>query len=516
MKMEHISTSKRLVLVNALSQIVTRVLNLSVLVWLQQYLLKRISPEEYSLFPVIMSAIFFMPLLTSFMNVGLTRHVTEAYAKGDNDQVTTFVSSMFPFILGVGLLMMLLGIGFSWNVDQFLNIPDGRGDEATLMMLLLVVTLGVDFILFPFRIGFNLKQRFVILNIMRLGREFLRMLILLILLFSVSTSVVWVVLATAISTILSVLVEVWVSMRLVPALTFRLSMVRLREVIEPLTFGWWSLVSQAAQQIKRSSDPIILNLFSTPLEVTCFFVGSLVGNNLFSMIHLFLIPLQPQLIALYVSGNQQKLRNAYYRINKYMMWATVLAVAPLIIFRNEVVVLYIGAEYIKAATVLMLLLLPLPLYVANVMLMRIAPAINQVRATTSRELLSECLNMGLTIYLVAALHMGAFGSALATCLVGIITQLVLFIPLSVRMLDIDVKQWLAQTFLPGLMPGLVASVVWVVLERYYSPQTWMSLAVCALGGVVVYCVFLFFFGLKAFERLELINGCRMLLARFRS
>lgn len=512
--MEKISTNKNLLLVNGLSQVVARVLNLSVLVWLQQYLLRRISPEEYSLFPVIMSAIFFMPLLTSFMNVGLTRHVTEAYAKGDNDQVTTFVSSMFPFILGAGLFMMLIGIGFSLHVDQFLNIPDGRSDEATLMMLLLVITLGVDFIFFPFRIGFNLKQRFVLLNIMRLVRDLLRMLILLILLFCVSTSVIWVVLATAISTILSVLVEVWFSRRLVPALTFRLSMVRLSEVIEPLTFGWWSFVSQAAQQIKRSSDPIILNLFSTPLEVTCFFLGSMIGNNLNSMIHLFLIPLQPQLIAMYVSGNRQRIRSAYYRINKYMMWATVLVVAPLIIFRNEIVVLYVGVEYIKAATVLMLILIPLPLYVSNVMIMRIAPAINQVRSTTSRELLSECVNMGLTIYFVAALHIGALGSALATCLVGIISQVVLFIPLSVTLLNIEVKQWLTQTLLPGLMPGMMSCVIWIVLEKYYSPQTWMSLAFCALGGGVFYCLILLIFGLKDFERLELIKGCQRLLARF--
>ena len=52
--------SKKLVLVNAFSGVAARVINIGILLWLYQYLLKKISVEEYSLYPVLMSSIVFL------------------------------------------------------------------------------------------------------------------------------------------------------------------------------------------------------------------------------------------------------------------------------------------------------------------------------------------------------------------------------------------------------------------------------------------------------------------------
>jgi len=57
-----VEISKRLVFINSLSGVATKVLNIAVLVWLYRYLLKRISTEEYALYPVLASLIAFLPL----------------------------------------------------------------------------------------------------------------------------------------------------------------------------------------------------------------------------------------------------------------------------------------------------------------------------------------------------------------------------------------------------------------------------------------------------------------------
>ena len=93
--------SKRLVFVNSLSGVAAKVLNLGVLIWLQQYLLRRISAEEYSLYPVLISLIVFLPPATSVLTGGLTRYIVEAYAKGDERRVTQITSTMsILFIIG--------------------------------------------------------------------------------------------------------------------------------------------------------------------------------------------------------------------------------------------------------------------------------------------------------------------------------------------------------------------------------------------------------------------------------
>lgn len=56
-----VEISKRLVLVNSASAVATRIINMSVLVWLYQFLLRRIDPQEYSLYPVATSVMLFVP-----------------------------------------------------------------------------------------------------------------------------------------------------------------------------------------------------------------------------------------------------------------------------------------------------------------------------------------------------------------------------------------------------------------------------------------------------------------------
>lgn len=60
-----IEISKRLVLINSASSVVAKVLNVCVLIWLYQHLLRRISPEEYALYPPLMGVMAFAPTLTN-------------------------------------------------------------------------------------------------------------------------------------------------------------------------------------------------------------------------------------------------------------------------------------------------------------------------------------------------------------------------------------------------------------------------------------------------------------------
>ncbi len=46
-----VEISKRLVLINSACTVATQFLSITVLVWLHQYLLLRISPSEYALYP---------------------------------------------------------------------------------------------------------------------------------------------------------------------------------------------------------------------------------------------------------------------------------------------------------------------------------------------------------------------------------------------------------------------------------------------------------------------------------
>ena len=174
--------SKRLFLVNSASAVLRRILYVSVLIWLNQHLLRRVGAVEYSLYPLVVGVMYFVPLLSLFLTAGLGRFVTEAYALGDDEKVTRIVSTMTVPLLVLSGLCLAGGLLFAWHIGHVLTIPSGRLWDARIMLGLLVCCSALRLPLVPFTFGLYVKQRFVLQNLIGLGVEVVKMALLFVLL----------------------------------------------------------------------------------------------------------------------------------------------------------------------------------------------------------------------------------------------------------------------------------------------------------------------------------------------
>jgi len=173
-----VEISKRLVLLNTASAILARTINVSVILWLHQYLLHRISKEEYSLLPLLMYIVVLLPFVTAILTSGIGRFVLAAYAKRDDRGVTQIVSTMFPLLLGTGVLILAGGWLLAWHIDKVLVVPHERLRDARLMMALLILSAAVKPPCVAFGVGFYVRQKFVLYNAISVGAELLRALLI--------------------------------------------------------------------------------------------------------------------------------------------------------------------------------------------------------------------------------------------------------------------------------------------------------------------------------------------------
>ncbi len=498
-----VEISKRLVFINSVSGVVTQVLNLSILFWLQQYLLKRISTEEYSLYPVLASLIVFLPLLTAVLTTGLGRFIVEAYAKDDERRVTQIASTMFVLLVGAGLLVLVIGLVFAWNVARVLTVAPAQLWDARIMMTLMVCSFVVRLLLAPFIVGLYVRQKFVLLNLIGLGTQLLRIAFLLVLLLGVSTRVLWIVVAAVSAEVCGLLVTQAISRRLVPALKFRRSDIRWGVAKEVTSFGGWSLAAEFAERIRMNADAIILNKLASAFDVTCFYLGSLPFLQIQQFSSVAQQPLMPQLTAMHATDAKDRLRNAYLRGGRYGLWATLFLAVPLMIYSQEIIRIYVGEKFLAAATVVILLLATYPVVYGNVMMANIAIATAGIRPLALRALLIQVINLLLTLYLVAVRGMGAVGSALATFLTMMFIWPAMNCGFALRLADATFGRWLRETIWPGWLPGLVAAAVWILLKIMARPSTWLSLGGCIVCGLACYVVVLLTFCLQPQDRQDL-------------
>jgi len=498
-----VEISKRLALINSASSVATRVINISVLLWLYQYLLRRIDPDEYSLYPVVMSIMMLVPLLTTVFTSGIGRYVVEAYARGDTAGVTQIVSTMCPILLTVSAALLLFGWLFAWQIEHVLTVAPAYRADARLMMGLLMSLAAIRLLVTPFSLGLYVKQRFVLSNVLGLVCEVFRIALLFVLLFAVEVRVLWVVVASVAAETLRMTLTLILSRRFIPELRFQRSEIRWNRARSLMSFGGWSFVLQIADKIRTNADVIILNKLGTALDVANFHLGSTLYRHVQVTSYLVRAPLQPQLTALHATGAADRLRSAYLRGGRFALWASTFLAVPLIVYRRELVTLYVGKQYLTSATVLALLMATFPIAYGNVMLPHIARAQARMRAWAIRALIIHTTNLVLTLYLVGVRKMGAVGSALGTFTVYLVFEPLFYWPLGLRLAGVEPRTWFNETLRLGFLPSLVAVPVWLILQVVVRPDSWLSLGLCVLVGSGCFLFCLLRFALHARDRHDL-------------
>src|SRR5215813_12526621 len=94
-----IEISRRLVVINSISSVCTRVVTVLVWFWVNKLLLEEREDAEYALLPVVTAVIMFGSLLTTMLSGGVARYVVEACATNKAEGVSEIVSSIFPLLL---------------------------------------------------------------------------------------------------------------------------------------------------------------------------------------------------------------------------------------------------------------------------------------------------------------------------------------------------------------------------------------------------------------------------------
>src|SRR5262249_52014055 len=155
--------------------------------------------------------------------------------------------------------------------------------------------------------------RFVLANVIQIGQEFLRIAILLTLMYGVSVRVLWVVVASSSAIVVTETITMLISRRLIPQLRFHPRLFRWSRAKELVSFGAWTTVGQLAYMLNKSSDPIVLQKFAEATDVRSFYLGSTFDTQVLGMTSVASAPLLPALTAMHSRGETDRLRSAYLR-----------------------------------------------------------------------------------------------------------------------------------------------------------------------------------------------------------
>lgn len=456
---------------------------------MQYFLLNRVNPDEFAVYPLIATLLFFLPLIMGAFESPCSRYVILAYAKNDRKRITEIVSTVMPVLAAVSMLVFFLGLIAAYYIDSIFVIAPPFVADAQLMTAMLVVSALLSLILTPYSVAFSTMQRMVLSNAIYLGGELLKLAILIVLLIGVGPRVLWVVVAHFIATVTVTIIRAVVSRRMIRELRFSRSSVRWDMVGELTGFGSYTLGLQISRFL-RSAIPIwILNGLGNPVGVTSYHLGQTAYRQAMQIWYPVRNNIGPPLIAMHAKGEHARLRQAYYRGGRIALWLIMIIATPLIVFHEQIISLYASDTYLLAGGVMVLLLLRLPVELMNGVLPQIARAKGDIKRLSTVMLASESIIGVVMLSAVWILGHGAITAAFCALIGSLLTELFLIWPIAMRLVEGKRRDSIHKTFLPGLTPAVGAGIVWYGFMLFLDPQTWAQLSLALMPGWAAYIGF---------------------------
>jgi membrane protein EpsK len=356
----------------------------------------------------------FVGLISGCVGTSVARFLNVALNKNDWHQANEIFSTSIVANLGfIGLQLPLFALGV-WKLDWLIDFPE---EIATDFRILVVCNIAV-FVL-------NIVKGAIFAPIQAANRidinekfDIVAQLIRLILLFGLISQIgakLWIIGAVELGvSVLVGMAGLVVYKRLVGhMLVFRKKYITWKWALPVMNMAGWSLVSTLGFALFVKTDIWIINRFVSK-EMAGVYAALLVWPNFIKQIGGQLSALLgPVYVIDYAKQNTERMVGVCLFTSKLLGYFAAIAVGFIFVFAEDILSIWLGAEFIQFAPLLKLMTCSLILTLSETVIWGIFPAINKMHYTGWANLVPGLLNIGLSIALVFAGY-GVYGVAIGT------------------------------------------------------------------------------------------------------
>ena len=450
--------------------------------FLSPFILHRLGDAAFSVWVLVFSLTGYFGLLDLGIRSSIVRYVAKFRAVGDDDQLGRFLTTSFAFYLTVALAVLVLTAVGSVYLPALFRIPPELLRTARSLFWLAGLSVALTFPLSVFAGVMEGLQKFSHVQLTFMFATILRGLAVIIAL-SQGGGLLALAAITIGTNMFGYVILMWMVYQSLP---LRLILRRpdphvLRKMA---SYGAFAFLILIAERLRFQSDAIVIAAFLSSTAITFYSVASrLVEYSTYAVRSVAQI-VTPMSSQLHATGDRSRLRLLLIAGNR----ACALIVFPLavilVVCGRSIIEVWVGARYVSSYSILVLLIVPKSLYLAQSTSTRILLGMGRHRTLASVLLLEGVVNVVLSFLL--APRFGLIGVAWGTAVPLACTSL-LFLPRHLcRQLEVPVSGFLRRAYLLPLALCLpLAGVLWFLASRFPA-HSYRTLLWQLAGGGLVY------------------------------
>ncbi len=450
------------------------------------FLVKQYGSGSYGLIALAGFLTQYIGLLSGCVGSSVGRFMNIALNKNDWQQANEIFSTAIVANLVFVLVQIPLFALAVWKLELIIDFPPDQAKDFRILVgcniavFFIAILKGVIFtpILAANRLDINAK--------FDIYRQIARLILLIALILSLGPYL-WIIGVVD----LALSLVMWaagykICRKMVRGkLTFKRRYICWKWVKPVMNMAGWSIVASMGQALFLQTDIWVINRFVS-MELAGVCAALLLWPNFVQQIAKNITSLiLPVIIIDYAHGRFERIQDVVMFFSRMFSILAIFVCGFLMIWGGDLLEIWMGADYRKYHLLLVLMLLHFPLTLAREAIWGVFPAYNKMHYLGISNLVSGCLNVGLSL-LAVYYGYGLIGVVLATG-ISLILQRTVFISLFVvKMLKIHWVR-LFKCYVPG---GLVVALFlfqWIAFNNVYFIQAGVISIVIGL----LFCVEVF-------------------------
>lgn len=390
--------------------------------FLSPFILHKLGDEAFSLWILVFAFTGYFGLLDFGIRSSIVKYTAKFIATDDKEQISRYLSTSMAFYTAIGVVILFATAAGFFYLNLLFRIPAGSLASARMLLLLSGTGIAVTFPLTVFAGALEGLQKFSWLQLSQIGIALLRTLLIVVALIN-GGGLLAIGTITVAMNLLSYLVFTCLALYALPV---RLSMRRVEwsAFREMAGYGVFAFAILSAEKLRFQSDALVIGALVSATAVTSFSIAArLVEYSSYavrSMSQIF-TPMSSQFHA---TGDLARLRTIFVAGNRASAFIIFPLCVALVVVGKSIIEGWVGARYVGSYSILVLLIVPRTLYLAQSTSIRILLGMGRHRMLASVLLLEGAVNLLLTLFLVR--RMGIIGVAWGTAIPLICTSLFFF------------------------------------------------------------------------------------------
>ncbi|WP_019037082.1 oligosaccharide flippase family protein [Psychroflexus tropicus] len=241
------------------------------------YIIKMLGNEEYGLYTLIGAFVGYLSILDLGLNNAIVRYVAKYKAQKDKKGEANFLAISLLIYAGIGVLLVLFGIIFYFNVDNLFRdtLNFEQLQKAKWMLIILIINLGFTLPGGAFTGICTGYEAFVFPRILSIAKYVLRV-IMVVAILNLGADALGIVILDSILNLGFILVTLWYVLKKLDV-KFKLKKFEWVYVKDIFSYSIWIFIFGLVYQFQWRSGQVILGTHLDTVTVAIFGIGVMLG-----------------------------------------------------------------------------------------------------------------------------------------------------------------------------------------------------------------------------------------------